>query len=329
MAATTSKSSEARFRLIPDQYRTHDELSKALRLIGFENCDVVLAIDFTGSNRDQGAKTFGGRDLHHPHETILAAAKSADPTPTATTATTAATAPPAYAPSDAPPGGPPAYAVVPSYAATAAAVMNPYEAVMSAMSSALETLSPAGRITVVGFGDSLTEDHSIFCVKKRAAGQLKASVVNDMVTDCEPCEGTAEVLSAYRRALPYTVKSGPTSFVPLLEKLSDRVRRTRRYCFLFIVGDGAVSDKGANAAAVVAASRHPISVSMIGVGDGPWDAMEEFDDALPARKFDNWQFLPYHTKMHECNNNPLRFAVHALMEMPDQLRAIKRLGYLA
>jgi hypothetical protein len=203
------------------------------------------------------------------------------------------------------------------------ALQNPYETVMSAMSTALETLSPARRITVVGFGDSLSEDHGIFCVKKRAA-----AMVGDMLTDCEPCEGTAEVLSAYRRALPHIIKSGPTSFVPLLEKLGERVRQTRRYCFLFIIGDGAVTDKQANAAAIVQASRLPISVSMIGVGDGPWAAMEEFDDEIPARRFDNWQFMNYHAKMQESAGNSLRFAVHALMEMPDQLRAIKTLKYI-
>lgn len=34
-------------------------------------------------------------------------------------------------------------------------------------------------------------------------------------------------------------------------------------------------------------------LSLEGVGDGPWDTMEDYDDNLPERKFDNFQFVNF------------------------------------
>lgn len=56
--------------------------------------------------------------------------------------------------------------------------------------------------------------------------------------------------------------------------------------------------------------------------------IQEFDDGLPKRKFDNFQFVPFNETMEKAENREVTFSVAALQEIPEQYHCIKKLGYL-
>ncbi|KAI3997565.1 hypothetical protein MKX01_029396 [Papaver californicum] len=84
--------------------------------------------------------------------------------------------------------------------------------------------------------------------------------------------------------------------------------------------------------AIVKASEYPLSIVLVGVGDGPWEMMREFDNNIPHRTFDNFQFVNLTEilsqeicieKMHS------EIALAALMEIPSQYLATLELQGLS
>eukprot|EP00727_Mastigamoeba_balamuthi_P010684 m51a1_g6238 hypothetical protein (266) ;mRNA; f:5399-6571 len=192
--------------------------------------------------------------------------------------------------------------------------MNPYQSVIDLVARTLEPFDDDHLIPAYGFGDVTTTDRAVF----------------PFYPDERPCYGVAEVLQRYSEIAPHVQLSGPTSFEPIISKAIDIVARTKQYHILVIVADGQVSSEIATREAILRASGYPLSIVLVGVGDGPWDKMREFDDGLPQRKFDNFQFVNFHDVMARpgVENYEVEFAVAALMEIPDQYQAIKRLHLL-
>ncbi|BFU18272.1 copine, putative [Entamoeba histolytica HM-1:IMSS-B] len=191
-------------------------------------------------------------------------------------------------------------------------IFNPYQKVIDIIGRTLDPFDDDHLIPVYGFGDITTTNKSIF-----------SFLPNDA-----PCNGFGHVLQRYNEITPSVQMSGPTNFAPLINKAIDIVRKTQAYHILVIIADGQVDNEKATKAAIEQASNYPISIICIGVGDGPFDKMETFDDELGNSKFDNFNFVNFNKVIGPRVENPdIAFAVAALQEVPIQYMCCKKLGY--
>ncbi|KAJ4797415.1 E3 ubiquitin-protein ligase RGLG2 [Rhynchospora pubera] len=162
--------------------------------------------------------------------------------------------------------------------------------------------------------------------------------------DQRPCNGFSEVLSRYRELVPHVRLAGPTSFAPIIETAMSIVESSGgQYHVLLIIADGQVTrsidtiigefsqQEQKTMEAIVNASELPLSIVLVGVGDGPWDTMKQFDDSISSRLFDNFQFVNFSEIMSSQVPQPIKeaaFALRALMEIPSQYKATMELGLL-
>lgn len=206
--------------------------------------------------------------------------------------------------------------------------LNPYELGITIIGKTLAAFDEDNLIPCYGFGDASTHDQDVF----------------SFYPEERPCNGFEEVLSRYREIVPHLKLAGPTSFAPVIEKAMTIVEESGgQYHVLVIIADGQVTrsvdteqgrlspQEQKTVDAIVEASKLPLSIVLVGVGDGPWDTMREFDDNIPARSFDNFQFVNF-TEIMTKNVAPIRketeFALAALMEIPTQYKATIELNML-
>ncbi|KAL3661400.1 hypothetical protein V7S43_013603 [Phytophthora oleae] len=205
---------------------------------------------------------------------------------------------------------------------------NPYEDVIETIGRTLRDFDEDNIIPVYGFGDELTCDRAVFTFAEHES------------QPGFPLEG---IRSRYRDVVRNVVMAGPTSFAPIINEAVNIVNRTGGYHILVIIADGQVTrsvdipphavskNEKETIDAITYASNFPLSIIMVGVGDGPWESMIYFDNYLVHRKFDNFQFVEYHkitSQFSDPQTKEAQFALQALMEIPDQYQTIKAMNYL-
>lgn len=205
---------------------------------------------------------------------------------------------------------------------------NPYEQAISIIGKTLSSFDEDNLIPCFGFGDASTHDQEVFSFNP----------------DDRFCNGFEEVLTRYRELVPRLRLAGPTSFAPIIEMAVTIVEQSGgQYHVLVIIADGQVTrsvdtscgqlspQEKSTVEAIVKASEYPLSIILVGVGDGPWDMMKEFDDNIPARAFDNFQFVNFTeimSKSMDRSRKEAEFALAALMEIPSQYKATLELNIL-
>lgn len=201
---------------------------------------------------------------------------------------------------------------------------TPYECALGVLSRGLVDMDDDGQVPAFVFGDIETTHRSV-----RSLAQSSDTVLIN------------QLVPSYRCAIQKRPSfAGPTSFAPLIDKAIDVVKKKgHTFHILVILADGLVSESQNcledTRKAIVRASNVPLSIVMVGIGDGPWEAMKDFDNQLPERRFDNFQFVPFatfHERMQGGGDNQrvaeAAFAVCALQEVPEQFKRISKLGLL-
>lgn len=276
---------KSKFNKIYDNYDSLADLSNALRVNGLEKCQLILGIDYTASNTQSGGHpVYKHRNLHTLSNDI----------------------------ND----------------------KNPYEQVISIIGETLINFDDDELIDVYGFGCSKTSDTSVFSLGCDYSSIPYSSNIsreyydfNHRIKDV-PIHKLDSVIHRYRQITPYVKLSGPTSFAPIINRAVELVKERNEYHILLIISDGCVTNVKSTHQAIVNASKYPLSIICVGVGIGDgndgWKKMEQMDDDIPDRDFDNFQFVDFHKIMNKSENPQIDFAKHALMEIPQQYEYITK-----
>ena len=306
-------------RFVPRQVQELREVQEFLHESDVGEVQLMIGIDFAGSNDWNGHKTFGGRSLH----------------------------------------------------AVDAGVPTPYEAAIRAICKTMAVFDDDDNtIPCYGFGDHRSTGDSDDDAKAAA----KPSVFS-LQPDDTPCNGrdsddvADDIADSYQRAVRSGLQLGKPkidkrTFAPIVNKAVEIMNEKRdspeffdQLHVLVILTDGEVHrDEGLPATewslqeletvkAIQQASHLPLSIVVIGVGDGTgehvsdddgvmteggsWKCLHHMVRGIHGRQFENFGFAEYGQYAGADTSHTVKLAqliAHAVRSLPEQWRVIRKMA---
>lgn len=147
------------------------------------------------------------------------------------------------------------------------------------------------------------------------------------------CAGVDGILAAYTNCIQYIQLYGPTIVSPIINHVArfaqaaqqeEPIKGAHAYFVLLLLTDGVLSDMGDTKMAIVAASKLPMSLIIVGVGGADFTDMNELDGDNGVLKAPNGQpacrdivqFVPFREFKR---STPAELARHVLAEVPKQV----------
>ncbi|XP_072481106.1 copine-6 [Notamacropus eugenii] len=159
-------------------------------------------------------------------------------------------------------------------------------------------------------------------------------VSHDFAINFDPenaeCEEISGVIDSYRRCLPQIQLYGPTNVAPIINRVAGPAQKEQssgkatKYSVLLVLTDGVVTDMAETRTAIVRASRLPMSIIIVGVGNADFSDMRMLDGddgilrcprGIPAAR-DIVQFVPFRDFK---DAPPSALAKCVLAEVPKQV----------
>ncbi|CAL6013244.1 Copine_I [Hexamita inflata] len=192
---------------------------------------------------------------------------------------------------------------------------TPYERAILCLQPLFDDLDVDSKIPCFIFGDTETRDQSV-----------------RPLSDDIYLNGVQEVIKNYRQVCQRITMHGPTTLKPIISEAIKIMQYNKNILhILVILTDGEVSNPEIDAEYIIKASEYPLSIVTVGLGDGPFDDFEKFDDRLRKRKFDNFNFVDYtelESNLKDAEILQEKILVQLLHELPEQLIAINKLKLL-